>query len=161
MQRTLRIRTTLLFFCCFFWHSSTRKARKQQIMCDSWTAAVASVIWEQIGMGGTCQVQWEFQVKRVIFLPAINVFLCVELLRLSWLCVCQFWTSGHLFEVPRWIVPRQLQCFPRCVSERWRELDKQKIPLDLRCLPLRSSPPKASLFFFFMFALWDHQLYQL
>jgi len=29
-------------------------------------------------MGGTCQVQWEFQVKWVIFSPAVYVCMCVR-----------------------------------------------------------------------------------
>lgn len=45
-------------------------------MCDLATAAVASVIWEQTRMGGTCQVQWEFQVKWVMFSPAVCVCVC-------------------------------------------------------------------------------------
>lgn len=49
----------------------------EQIMCDLATAAVASVIWEQTRMGGMCQVQWEFQVKWVMFSPAVTVFMCV------------------------------------------------------------------------------------
>ena len=49
-------------------------------MCDLTTAAVASVIWEQTRMGGMCQVRWEFQVKWVMFSPAVTVFMYV--------CVC-------------------------------------------------------------------------
>lgn len=50
-------------------------------MCDLATAAVASVIWEQTRMGGTCQVQWEFQVKWVMFSPAASVFMCESVCR--------------------------------------------------------------------------------
>lgn len=48
-------------------------------MCDLATAAVASVIREQTRMGGMCQVQWEFEVKWVMFSPAVSAFMCVRL----------------------------------------------------------------------------------
>lgn len=127
-----------------FFFLTIQQGRKEQIMCDLATAAVASVIWEQTRMGGTCQVQWEFQVKWVMFSPAVSVFVCVSVcwgvgagLGGGW-CVCapRCWTSGRLFEVPRWIVLRQLHRFPPRLSERRRELDKQKVPLDLQRLPL-------------------------
>lgn len=71
-------------------------------MCDLATAAVASVIWQQTRMGGTCQVQWEFQVKWVMFSPAVSVFMSVSVCQGVWAgvgggrCVCtvlNIWAS--------------------------------------------------------------------
>lgn len=61
-------------------------ARKDQIICDLTTAAVVSIIGEHTGMGGMCQVQWEFEVKWVMYSPAISAYvdsMCVEVLGLS------------------------------------------------------------------------------
>lgn len=44
-------------------------------MCDLTTAAVSSVIWEQTRLGGMCQVQWEFEVKWVMFPTAVSAFI--------------------------------------------------------------------------------------
>lgn len=82
-------------------------AGKEQMICDLTTAAVVSIIGEQTGMGGMCQVQWELEVKWVMYSPAILAYVCGMRAEVPGLTrvvdeMCTPWcrTSGRLFEVP-------------------------------------------------------------
>lgn len=65
-------------------------------MCDLTTAAVASVIWYQTRMGGMCQVQWEFQVKWVMFSSRHCVYVCVQR--------CWGWVGWRYDVCVRWVL---------------------------------------------------------
>ena len=87
-----------------------------------------------------------------ILTSRLCVYVCEKRCR-GWVCdecVWRFWTSGRLFEVPRWIVLQQLHRFSFCYSERWRLLDK---------LPWSTTPPPKILSSLpHVLELYNHQL---
>lgn len=123
-------------------------------MCDRATAAVASVIWEQTRMGGTCQVQWEFQVKWVMFSPAVSLFtrVCVEVMGLGWVVddVCVHHCVQHLGVFLKY--PGG-QCSDSCIASLLASrkdegsLTSRKSPLICDASPSVPHPPKTCLLF--------------